>query len=155
MDKRIERLKTSEECDQVVINATKRGELELAQAAYRRGVELLAAKYGAKYGVTNEVEIETLQALCAYEKVLEEKHGKRVRAARTWQMIKTHGILGAIERAVNRQDDASGYKALVEMGMTDLAFEAVVCRHPDMFKAETVKRAQERLKVWGSEAKAI
>jgi hypothetical protein len=49
------------------------------------------------------------------------------------------------ERAVDRADDASGYKALVEMGMKDLSFEAVVLRHPQAFKPEVVARCKDRL----------
>ena len=63
-------------------------------------------------------------------------------------MIKRHGIITAVERAVNRKDVTSGYKALVEMGMPDFAFEAVVCRHPSVFSAEALKRSRERLEEW-------
>ena len=63
-------------------------------------------------------------------------------------MIKEHGILGAVERVVNRKSDPIGYSVLVEMGMTDLAFEAIVLRHPDSFSSETIERARKRLKDW-------
>ena len=41
-----------------------------------------------------------------------------------------------------------GHSVLVEMGMTDLAFEAIVLRHPDSFSSETIERARQRLKDW-------
>jgi hypothetical protein len=63
-------------------------------------------------------------------------------------MIKRHGIIGAVERAVNRKDVTIGYKSLIEMGMQDFAFEAVVVRYPALFSPETVKRATERMKEW-------
>jgi len=63
-------------------------------------------------------------------------------------MIKRHGIVEAVERAVNRNDNPLGYKALVEMGMQDLAFEAVVVRHPAVFSPEAVAHSQERRKGW-------
>ena len=63
-------------------------------------------------------------------------------------MIDRHGILHAVERAVNRKSDPIGYSALVEMGMRDLAFEAIVLRHPDSFSSETIERARQRLKDW-------
>jgi hypothetical protein len=50
-------------------------------------------------------------------------------------MVKRHGILGAVERAVNRKDETIGYTALVEMGLEDYAFEAVVMRYPKSFFA--------------------
>jgi hypothetical protein len=123
---------------------------ELAQAARRRVVELRAKRHGA----TNAAEEEALQAVYAYERVLCRQRGKIVRASRTWQMIERHGIIPAVERAVNRKEVTSGYKALVEMGMPDFAFEAVVCRHPTLFSAESLKRSQERMKEWKNVAEA-
>ena len=145
MDERISSLKTPQECEQYAIMVAD-SLPELARAARRRSVELRAALHGA----TSDVEIEALQAVYAYERVLADKHGRNVRASRTWQMIKRHGVIKAVERAVNRPEETSGYKTLVEMGMSDLAFEAVVCRHPTIFSAEALERSQERLKEWNS-----
>ena len=86
-----------------------------------------------------------MSASYAYEEILTSKNGRRTRANRTWQMIKRHGILGAVERAVNREEEASGYTALCEMGLQDYAFEAVIVRHPKCFSPETVQRAKERI----------
>jgi len=143
MDKRIARLETPEECEQFILNVQARFP-DLARAARRRAVELRAATHGA----TTTAEREALEAVYAYERVLSEKRGKNVRASRTWPMIKRHGIIEAVERAVNRKADTAGYKALAEMGMQDLAFEAVVLRHPDVFSAEAVARSAERLQGW-------
>jgi len=145
MNEKLSKLTTPEECEQLALNVEKR-DPRLARDARRKAVELRAAAYGAK----SEVEREALEAIYAYEKALSEKRGKNVRASRTWQMIKRHGIIGTIERAVNRQVDAAGYKTLVAMGMQDFAFEAVVCRHPEVFTPEAVKRSQDRLNEWRS-----
>jgi hypothetical protein len=37
------------------------------------------------------------------------------------------------------------YQALVRMGMEDKLFEAVVLRYPDVFSAEAVVKARDRL----------
>ena len=145
MDDRISKLTTPEECEQLALNVEARLP-ELAREARCRAVELRAAAHGA----ASEAEREALEAVYAYEKVLSEKHGKNVRASRTWQMIKRHGIIIAVERAVNRPKETAGYKALVDMGMQDFAFEAVVCRHPSVFSPEALKRSQDRLKEWQS-----
>ena len=147
MDERVARLNTPEECEQFALNVAN-SHPELAQAARRRAVELRAALHAA----TSAAEREALQAVYAYERVLCEQRGKTVRATRTWQMIERHGIITAVERAVNRKNVTAGYKALVEMGMQDLAFEAVVCRHPTLFSSEALKRSQERLKEWDTHA---
>lgn len=144
MDEKVARLKTPEDCDQFALNVAKESP-ELAQQARRRAVELRAALHGA----TTVAEHQALQAVYAYERVLTDKRGKTVRATRTWQMIKRYGIIAAVERAVNRTEVTTGYMALVEMGMQDLAFEAVVCRHPTVFSAEAVQRSWDRLKEWG------
>jgi hypothetical protein len=141
MDPRIEKLKTPDECQAFIRNARSRGREDLAKEALRRLIELSAKAYGAH----GSIEHECLEAIYAYEEVLSARSGKRVYAARTWQMIKRHGILGAVERVVSRPDDATGYTALIEMGLERFAFEAVVLRHPEAFSVQTVERAQSRL----------
>lgn len=137
----VAKLKTPEECATFGKNATERGHPELALAARKRAVQLRAESYG----VTSEVQRECIEAVFAYEEVLSAKAGRRQTASRTWPMIKRHGVIEAVERVVKRKADALGYTALVEMGLEELAFEAVVLRHPTEFSAEAVARSRERL----------
>lgn len=37
---------------------------------------------------------------------------------------------------------------LVDLGMQDFAFEAVVLRHPNVFRETAVERSRERLESW-------
>ena len=143
MDERVKQLKTPEECENFIRNV-KTKYPELAKEARRRKVELLASVYGAK----NAAEIEALQAIYAYEEVLFARHGRKTYAARTWQMVKSHGIIGAVERAVNRKDETIGFTAVIEMGMLDFAFEAIVVRYPELFSQEAVARSKQRLEAW-------
>jgi len=143
MDERIAKLITPEGCERVA-RRVEESQPELAREARRRAVELQAAAHSATTGV----EREALQAVYAYERVLSAKRGKKIRASRTWQMIERHGILGAVERAVDRPSDPSGYTALAQMGMQDLAFESIVVRHPNVFSAAAVARSTERLRDW-------
>jgi hypothetical protein len=144
MDEKVARLKTPEECERFAKNALERGRRDLADEARKRAVELRALAHGAK----SQTERECLEAIYAYEEVLTAKNGRRTRASRTWQMIERHGILGAVERAVNREAETAGYTALLEMGLQDYAFEAVVVRHPELFTTETVQRSQSRVDEW-------
>ena len=149
MDERVARLRTPEECEQFAINVENRLP-ELAQAARRRAVEFRAARHGA----TSAAEEEALQAVYAYERALKRMHGKAVRATYTWRMIERRGIITAVERAVNRKEITAGYKALVEMGMQDFAFEAVVCRHPNLIQCRGIKTfagAPERMEGFEAE----
>lgn len=146
-DERVTRLKTPAECEQFAINVA--GRLpELARAAKRRSVELKAAEHGA----SADVEREALEAVYAYERVLSERRGKTVRASRTWQMIKRHGIIGAVERAVDRKDTTPAYQMLIDLGMQDFAFEAVILRHPTVFSETAIERSRERMEGWASDS---
>ena len=66
-------------------------------------------------------------------------------------MINRHGIIHAVERAVNRPEETQGYKALADMGMLDYAFENVVLRHRELFITETVERAKTHVENWNAE----
>jgi hypothetical protein len=137
----ISKLKSPEECATLEKNALDRGRNDLAIQARRRGIELLAQAHGA----TNQAERECLEAIYAYEHILTKRAHRTIKAARTWQMIKRYGIIGAVERAVNRPTNASGYVALVEMGLEQFAFEAVILRHPQVFSAEAVEHSRQRM----------
>jgi hypothetical protein len=143
MDERVKQLKTPEGCERFIANVIKKYP-DLAQEALRRKIELLASAYGAK----SAAEKEALQAIYAYEEVLTARNGRKTYASRTWQMVKRRGIIGAVERAVNRKDETLGFTALVEMGMQDFAFEAIVIRYPDLFSQEAVARSKQRLEAW-------
>lgn len=145
-DNLIAKLRTPDECSTFEKNVLERGRPDLAIAARKRALELRAAEFG---GGTSDAENECLEAVYAYERALSQIKGKNTRASRTWQMIKRHGILGAVERAVSREAETTGYRALLEMGLEDYAFEVVVLRHPQLFSAEAAQRSQQRIAVWG------
>lgn len=137
----ISKLTTPEQCIQVEKNASVLGRQDLVIAARKKAVELRALQRGA----STDVERECLEAVYAYEQVLSSQKGKKIHASRTWQMIQRHGIILAVERAVNRKDETVGYTALLEMGLEDYTFEAVILRHPNMFSPEAVLRSEERI----------
>ena len=137
----ISKLKTPQECAIFEKNVLERGNPALAVEARKRALLLRSQSHGAH----TEVERQCLEAVYAYEGVLSRKNGKNTRASRTWNMIKRHGIIPAVERAVNRPAETDGYRALVDMGLSDYAFEAVILRHPASFGKDTVLRARSRL----------
>ncbi|TFZ03387.1 hypothetical protein EZ242_05760 [Ramlibacter rhizophilus] len=148
MDPHIARLKTVEDCSNFEVNALARGESALALAARRRAVQLRAEALGA----ASDLERECLEAVYAYEEVLSAERGRRQPASRTWQMIKRHGIVAAVERIVTNRADSSGFNALARMHLLDLAFEAVVLRHPENFSEAAVRLSRERLDASGVSA---
>ena len=146
MDERVKNIKTPELCEIFARNAIRNNRADLADEARMRAVQLRAAAYGAE----SQPEIEALEAVYAYEDVLARKNGKKTRASSTWQMIKRHGIIQAVERAVNRDEEPQGYTMLVELGLEEFAFEAVILRHPEVFSDAAVQKSKERLSEWTS-----
>ncbi len=144
MDERIKKIDTPEKCETFAKNAIVQGRNDLAKRARERAVQLRAEAYGAE----TDAEREALEAVFAYEEVLTQNNGKKTKASRTWQMIKRHGIIGAVERAVNRPTETQGYTALIEMGLEAYAFEAVILRYPDVFSNEAVNISQQRVAQW-------
>ena len=141
VDPRVERLATPEECEIFARNAAERGRSDLAQQAKARAVVLRAAAHGA----VTDAERDALAAVYAYEEVLSQRRGRKTRATRTWQMIQRHGVIRAVERAVDRVDVTMGYSALQEMGLAEFTFEAVILRYPELFSADAVARSKERV----------
>lgn len=144
MDERVKKLKNPEECERFAKNAEARSRPDLVNQARQRAVELRAQAHGASC----DAERLCLEAIYAYEEILSTKNGRRTRASRTWQMIRRHGILPAVERAVNRPSEAAGYSALAELGLEEYAFEAVILKYPDLFSKEAVALSRERLNTW-------
>jgi len=141
MDIRIQKLQTPEACERFIKNALRLGRKDLALEAQRRSIELRAKGHDVK----TIAELESLQAIYAYEEFLTEKNGRRTRATRTWQMINKHGIIESVNRVVARPEDAMGFKILKEKGMEDLTFEAVVLKYPTVFSADAVEHARNRI----------
>ena len=114
---------------------------DLALEAQRKAVDLLAATHETQ----SPVEAEAFAAVYAYEALLTRKNGKKTRATKTWQVVKSHGIIEAIQRAVSRPPEAAAFVALRELGLGDLAFEALVVRHEASFNEATVQISKARL----------
>jgi len=139
-DPLVTRLKTPADCESFASNVAAK-HAGLARQARRRGVQLRAASYGAK----TAAETEAVQAVFAFEEVRSQFRGKKVRASRTWQAIKRDGILPTVEKVVARPRETEAYDALIEAGMSDFTFEAVVMRHPDAFSPQALIHARMRL----------
>tara|TARA_R110001592_G_scaffold361818_2_gene673760 strand:- start:93 stop:536 length:444 start_codon:yes stop_codon:yes gene_type:complete len=144
MDDVVKKIKTPDKCLIFAKNAKEKGRDDLALQAKERAIQLKAEVYGAD----TQAEREAIEAVYAYEEVLTLKNNKKTRASRTWPMIKRHGILNAVERAVNREAETQGYNYLLEMGLQNYAFEAVILRHPELFSDESVTISKRRISEW-------
>ena len=141
MDERVKKIDTVKKCEIFARNARDLDREDLAKQADARAVEISADAHNAQ----SEVERECLQAVYAYEAAQSRLKGRTFRATRTWQMIQRHGIIKAVERAVDRVDETMGYQTLVDMGMGEFAFERVILRHSEKFSGGAVSRSRERV----------
>ena len=149
-DPRVLRLQTPEDCETFAGNAIARNLPDLAVQARQRAVQLRAAAGGAK----SEVERECLQAVFAYEETLFLKHGKRVKASRTWQAFEAKGVLKAVDDLVSLDRPTVGYQSLKKAGLQQFAFEAVVLKHPKLFSKQAREQSARRLEEWTGAAEA-
>jgi hypothetical protein len=117
---------------------------EKAQEARREAVRMRARQWGAE----TDAERECLEAIFAYEWTLFKKHGRRQPASYTRRMVQNRGILAAVEQAVTRSKETAGFRGLQAEGMLEMAFEAVVLRHRDLFSPTAVTCSEERLSRW-------
>ena len=106
--------------------------------------ETLRARAAAHQPET-DVEREAFEAIYAYQEARSLQNGRTFRASRTWQLVEQHGVLAALERIVAKPGESAGYKALVEMGLEDMAYEQVVLRHRDAFSEKAVAASEARL----------
>ena len=141
MDYRVERLRTPAECEIFAKNAIARNHPELALAAQRKAIDLQVSTHTTG----SAVEAEGLAAVYAYEALLTRRNGKKTRATATWQAIKRYGIVEAVQRAVGRPPDEHGTVTLRDLGLEDLAFEALVIRHEASFSAAAIQVSKDRL----------
>jgi hypothetical protein len=141
MDYRVERLRTPAECEIFAKNAAARNHPELALQAQRKAIDLQVSTHET----VSAVEAEGLAAVYAYEALLTRRNGKKTRATGTWQAVKRYGIIEAVQRAVSRPPEQPGPVTLRDLGLEDLAFEALIVRHEASFSAEAIQVSKERL----------
>ena len=91
------------------------------------------------------VEAEAFAAVYAYEALLTRRNGKKTRATATWQAVRRYGIIEAVQSAVNRPPEEPGTLTLRDLGLEDLAFEALVMRHEASFSAAAIEASKARL----------
>jgi hypothetical protein len=100
----------------------------------------------AVHVATSAAEREAYEAVYAYEEAASTLKSRRVRASRTWQVIERKGVIAAVDAIVTRKDETPAYRILVEMGLQDMTFEAVVLRHKEAFSADAIVASERRLK---------
>lgn len=115
--------------------------------AFARTCSLVATRFSAE----TEAERDAGEAIAAYEWVLSEKNDRKTYATRVRRMVKQHGILSAIARAVSNGEKSLGLRILADRGQLSYAFENVVLRHPDAFDADIVATARQTMDAFSTQ----
>lgn len=130
-------------------NARTKGVEEVAEAAFRRLVEVLPE---VKRGT---VEFDFWRTIAAFEEVLREERGKTVRLTRTRQKIVKVGVKQTLADFATDPHVTEGFKMLMDRQMPELTGEATIIRFADDFSPEVVSAARLRLTDAGVNVEAL
>lgn len=135
-------LQTAEECRRVIERAAAKGDTSLHQAAFRR---LCVLTGNAHDDPTDPLVRAAWEAVAAYEQTLYEKHGKNQAASRTRQKIKSKGVYQALVEWGKLHGNRPGFHSLVEAGLPEFTFEAVILRFSERFPNDVVEACANTL----------
>jgi hypothetical protein len=142
-------------CDDVdklkslIKNARDRGELTLADAAFRRLISITPAER------PGTVEHDFWKTLQAFEYLLTEERGKTARLSRTRQKVARVGVVQTLRDWALSNKETDGFRMLMDRGMPELTGEAIVLRHPTSFEPDVLAAARQRLSNEGVDVGAL
>jgi hypothetical protein len=140
-------LKTPEECKVVMERALAQGNRDLYAAVFRRFCKLSGATHDDP---SDPLVRATFEAIAAYEQTLQEKHAKNVKATRTRQKIAKKGVYQSLLEWSELHGNRPGFRSLIEAGLPEFTFEAVVVRFADRFPPDVVASCRETLRNAGA-----
>lgn len=129
-------LQAPEDCRRVMERALSKGDVELYQGAFRRLCSLTGAAHDDP---ADPLVRAAWEAVAAYEQILYQKHGRSQPASRTRQKIKTKGVYQALLEWGKLRGDRPGFKALIDAGLPEFTFEAVILRFAHRFPTDVVE----------------
>jgi hypothetical protein len=130
-------------------NATRLGQQDVANAAFRRLVTIEPREQ------PGTVEYEPWRTVYAIEQIRLEERGKKVLMGRTRRMIEDRGEIATLKNWCTRTVDTDGFETLIARGMADLTGEAIVLRHPEIFDDNDRAGARYRLERAGVDVDAL
>lgn len=123
----------------LMVNARRKSAAEVYDAAFRRLIFI------GSEGEPGTVEHDFWTAIAAVEQALLEERGKAVRATRTRQMVRKHGVVGTLGKLVAAKADDDGFDQMIARDMPELTGEAVVIKHSEAFTPDIIAAACARL----------
>jgi hypothetical protein len=138
----VSKLRSVEECRRVMARALAKNEIDIYQAVFRRSCELVANENDDP---NDPMVREFFLTLAAYEQLLTEKNGRTTAAARTRQKIKNKGVKQSLIDWTLQKAETSGFRWLLEKGLSDHTAEYIVAKYSNRFPEEVVRLAKARL----------
>lgn len=120
-------------------NAQKLGAPEVADAAFRRLLEILPEE------APGSIEHDFWMTIHAFEEVLRDERGKTVRLSRTRQKIARVGVKQTLIDFAMSKAPTEGFDMLIERDLPELTGEALILKHGESFDPKVRAAAKQRL----------
>jgi hypothetical protein len=130
-------------CDNLIANAEKVGNNELALLARKKKIVLQAAQHGAK----SPVEVEAWNGIYAIEEHRRSLGKQHWRANYTRRAIDNRNgdIVSTVDDTVCRAAPTDGFQEMIDAGLEEFLWERLVLRFPEQFSARAIEQARARL----------
>ncbi len=129
-------------------NATDMGVDEVRVAAFRRLMDIQTD------GEEGPFAQDAWKSIHALEEIRTQERGRTVRLSRTRQKIGRDGIRTTLEHLAGADTGTDGFRMLIDRGLPELTFEAIVLKHPQEFDAAVLSAARRRLEAEGVDVDA-
>jgi hypothetical protein len=134
---------TPKDCDNLIENAERLGNKELALLARKRKIMLMASQHGA----VGELEIELWNGIEAIEEYRRATGNKHWRANYTRRAItrRNGDIVTVAGDTVSKAEPSDGFQEMIDAGLEEFLWERMVLKYPDRFSTRAIAQARTRL----------
>lgn len=139
----VDMAKTPAECDNLIGNALRAGNSELALLARKKKIVLQAAQHGAR----TQVEVEAWNGIYAIEEYRRSQGKQHWRANYTRRAIDNRNgdIVATVDDTVSRANPTDGFQEMIDAGLEEFLWERLVLRFIDQFSQRAIEQARARL----------
>lgn len=139
----VDMAKTPTDCDNMITNALRAGNSQLALLARKKKIELQAAQHGA----SSQVEVEAWNGIYAIEEYRRSQGKQHWRANYTRRAIDNRNgdIIATVDDTVSRAEPTDGFQEMIDAGLEEFLWERLVLRFPEQFSERAIEQARTRL----------
>jgi hypothetical protein len=135
--------KTPNDCDNLIANASRVGNSQLALLARKKKIILQASEQGPE----SQVEVEAWNGIYAIEEYRRSQGKQHWRANYTRRAINNRkgDIVATVDDTVSRAAPTDGFQEMIDAGLEEFLWERLVLRFPERFSATAIAQARARL----------